>query len=484
MNKEKSKWKKKDLTVRGLSLWDENPRFPEEYFTKSEPELIEYFLRKKEFKIESFAKEVAKEFDLPQLEKIVVFQYKGKNIVLEGNRRLIIYKLLLNPSLTNDQSLRNLFENLQKQTRIKKSFKLEANVTSVKDEGLRFVDRKHNRGNNEVGWGEPERRNFATRRSHGKGKDVLRVELANAVKKLSLPDALKEAVLSRGLVTTFYRIADSLVARKKLGYEVSESGTIGIGDQRRFDDLLKVIVYNVWAKKDFRGGDVDSRTLNKTKSIGDYISGLQIKDANRVDKEIKKSTKETLFGEQVILTPSRTRSNQLSDSRKYLINSSIYIQSSRINDIYDELRKKIEVNNAPNAVAVLFRVFMECSIDYYIDANKLMIKEDTKLAGKILKVVDHLEDAIALRRLAEEGKKTPTPEEFKKVKEKVKFKNIRKVATRDNNSILSVETFHEFVHDYKTSPIPSELKKHWENLDSFFGALWNSFITIKKKKNK
>lgn len=478
------KWKKSEIPIKKLSLWDENPRFPEEYFSKNESELIEYFLRKKEFKIESFAKEVAKEFDLPQLERIVVFQYKGKNIVLEGNRRLVAYKLLLNPSLTSNQALRVLFEGLQKQTKIKDSFKLEANITTIKDEGLRFIDRKHNRGNNEVGWGEPERRNFAVQRSHGKGKDVLRVELANAVKKLSLPDAIKEAVLSRGLVTTFYRITDSASAREKLGYEVSESGTIGIKDQKKFEDLLKVIAYHVWVKKDFKGGDVDSRSLNKTKSIENYVSGLQAKDATRMDKEIKKSTKETLFGEQVILTPARTRSNQLSGGRKYLINSSIYIQNPRINDIYDELRKKIEVDNAPNAVAVLFRVFMECSIDCYIDTHKLQIKDDTKLAGKILKVVDHLEDAIALRRLAEEGIKTPTSEEFKKAKEKVKFKNMRRVATKDNNSILSVETFHDFVHDYRTSPIPTELKKHWENLDGFFGALWSSFVSVKKKKSR
>ena len=74
MSTQTSKWNKKEIAIKNLALWDENPRFPEEYFSKSESELIEYFLRKKEFKIESFAKEVAKEFDLPQLEKIVVFQ--------------------------------------------------------------------------------------------------------------------------------------------------------------------------------------------------------------------------------------------------------------------------------------------------------------------------------------------------------------------------------------------------------------------------
>ncbi len=93
------KWKKEEITIKDLSLWDENPRFPQEYFSKSEEELIEYFLAKKELKIPDFAKEVANDFDLPQLEKIVVLELNGKKIVLEGNRRITTYKLLANPGL-------------------------------------------------------------------------------------------------------------------------------------------------------------------------------------------------------------------------------------------------------------------------------------------------------------------------------------------------------------------------------------------------
>lgn len=472
------------MAIEELSLWDENARFSEEYFNKQEPELIEYFLKKKDFKLEAFAKEIFKEFDLPQLEKLVVLRLNGRLIVLEGNRRLTIYKLLTNPALAKNAEARKIFDELSKGIKIPKPFYLEAVVTSIKEEGLRFVDRKHNRGNNEVGWGEPERRNFAIRRSHGKSKDVLRVELANAVKKLALPEAIKEAVLSKGLVTTFYRIVDSAPASKKLGYVVLENGTIKVKDQKKFDDFLKVIVFNIWSKKDFKGENIDSRSLNKADAIEKYIRGIQSKEISKVDNEIKKSTKENLFGEKVILTPSRTKSRQLSAMRNYLINSSMYIKDSRINDIYDELRKKLEVENTPNAVAVLFRVFMECSIDYYIDNNSIKVKNDTKLAGKILKVVDHIEDAVALRRLNEEGIKSPTDSEFKKAKEKVKFSNMRRVATKDNNSILSIETFHEFVHDYKSTPIPSELKKYWDNLDSFFCALWSSLSNKKNSMSK
>lgn len=476
----KNIWNQKKITIKDLCLWDENARFPEEYFSKTENELIDYFLQKKHFKIESFAKEIVKDFDLPQLEKLVVLQINKKYVTLEGNRRLTVYKLISNPLLASNERLKNFFEELQKATKINGACLLESVVTSVREEALRFIDRKHNRGNNEIGWGEPERRNFAIRQLRGKGKDVVRVELANAVKKLSLPEIVKESVLGKGFVTTFYRIVDGISARNKLGYEVLESGQIKIKNQKHFDDFLKIIVFDVWSKRDLKGNVIDSRSLNKQDAVDSYVKGVQIKDIQKVDKEIKKNTKENLFGEKIILVSSRARSKQISILRKYLIDSSIYIENPRINDIYNELRKKLEVNMTPNAVAVLFRVFMECSIDCYIDKNKLTIKDNTKLAGKILLAVNHLEDALALRFLAEQGIKMPTMPEFKKAKEKVKFKNMRRVATKDNNSILSVSTFHDFVHDYKTSPIASELKKHWENLDSFFVALWDALSKKKK----
>jgi hypothetical protein len=189
-----------------------------------------------------------------------------------------------------------------------------------------------------------------------------------------------------------------------------------------------------------------------------------------------------LFGGKTLISESRSKSNQLSVLRKHLIISSLYIPDRRINDIYDELKRKLYVDNTPNAVAVLFRVFLECSVDCYIEKNKIFVKDNIQLAGKVLKVVDHLEELLVQKYLQENGIVKPTTDDLKKATQKVKLKEIRKVATKDNNSVLSVTTFHDFVHDYKTSPISSELKKYWENLDSFFVALWKSFSQTRKKK--
>jgi len=481
MTNDTKKWKKGEVAIKDLSLWDENPRFPEEYFKKTEEELIKYLLARKELKIPDFVKEVANDFDLPQLEKIVVLELNGKKIVLEGNRRLAAYKLLVNPSLAKNDALVKNFEEQKKRISITSGFPLEAIITADIDEGLRYVDRKHNRNNNEVGWGEPERRHFAIRRSNGKTRDIVRVALANAVKELILPEAIKESVLGKGFVTTFYRITDSAAARTKLGYEVQEDGRLQIKDRKIFDDLLKIVAFNVWSKKDFNGKDVDSRSLNKIDAINEYVKKLKQTDAQHVDNEVKKSTKSDLFGGQTLVSGPRGKSSPLSTLRRYLITSSFSIQDRRLNDIYDELKKKLEVDNTPNAVAVLFRVFMECSVDCYIEKNSISLKTDTRLDGKILKVVDHLEEKLAQKYLREQNISNPTEADTKKAKQKVKLKEIRKVATRDNNSILSVTTFHDFIHDYKSSPIPSELKKHWDNLDSFFVALWSSFAPVKKK---
>ena len=73
-----NKFTKNSISINDLSLWDENARFPDKYFSKTEKELIEYFCSKKDFKVSELAEDVVKEFDLPQLEKLVIYELDGK----------------------------------------------------------------------------------------------------------------------------------------------------------------------------------------------------------------------------------------------------------------------------------------------------------------------------------------------------------------------------------------------------------------------
>ena len=52
------KWAEEKLSLRELSLWDENARFPDKYFGKSEKELVSYFCAKSNFKILELLKQL------------------------------------------------------------------------------------------------------------------------------------------------------------------------------------------------------------------------------------------------------------------------------------------------------------------------------------------------------------------------------------------------------------------------------------------
>src|SRR3989339_337369 len=109
-------------------------------------------------------------------------------------------------------------------------------------------------------------------------------------------------------------------------------------------------------------------------------------------------------------------------------------------------------------LGVLFRVFLEISIDYFWEKNGYTFKSDIKLAGKITTVANHMEK--------------------NKIAEKKQLKNIRTVAT-DKNNLLAIENFHSYVHSYKSQPTSSTLKLKWDNLQEFFEILWSS---LKSKK--
>ena len=71
-------WKKYVKTpIKELNLWDENARFPEEFFKKTKKELIDYFLSDEKFEIKKFAKEIVQDFDMPQFEEICVYNIES-----------------------------------------------------------------------------------------------------------------------------------------------------------------------------------------------------------------------------------------------------------------------------------------------------------------------------------------------------------------------------------------------------------------------
>jgi hypothetical protein len=450
----------KFIAIKDLILWDENARFPDKFFNQEETKLIEYFLSKSDFKIKPLLESIIKDFDLPQLEKIVVWNDGEQNIVLEGNRRLTAYKLLNNPSIVTDLKLQEYINKEKTKITISDNYSLECIVVENREDAFRYIDRKHYNGNNEVNWRDTERAHYSKRRGKENPLELIKIGIAKIVRELDLPDEMKEQVLGSGYVTTFYRIVTTTPAKKEFKYSFDNDGNFIVGDEN-FRDKLKVIIYSVLNKQDIKGNPVDSRTLNKTDKIEEFIKSVEKIDTKKVEEKIKEQTSENIFGEKSIslgVGSSKQKVLPKSTSRKFLIpmSCSLRITQPKINNIYRELRENLlldETNDSvPNAVGVLFRVFLEISLDQYAKMNQKIFKKDDTISQKIPWVVKSLED---------------------KGYDQKTFNNINKVGSaKKENTYLSIDNFHEYVHSTTTQPSSNELKLKWDNLQSFFETIW------------
>lgn len=455
----------KNIAIKDLILWDENARFPDNLFNQEETELIDFFLSKADFKIKSLIESIVKDFDLPQLEKIVVWHDGEQNIVLEGNRRLTAYKLLNNSTLAKDKKLQGFLEKEKQKVNITDNFNLECVLVEDKEDALRYIDRKHYNGNNEVNWKDTERAHYSKRRGRENPLELIKIGITKIVRELDLPEEMREQILGHGYVTTFFRIITTKPAQRRYGYYF-EDNEFKVRDEK-FKEKLKVIIFSVLYKQDILGNKIDSRTLNTKEDVEKFLESVNVEDIKKVEEKIKENTTENIFGEKTIsVGPHKTKQKVLpkSTSRKYLIPMSCTLRISevKINNIYRELRENLlidETNNAvPNAVGVLFRVFLEISIDHYAKMNQKFFKKDDTLSQKIPWVVQSLED---------------------KGYDKKIFNNINKVGSaKKENTYLSIDNFHEYVHSTTTQPSTNELKLKWDNLQSFFEILW---LALNKK---
>lgn len=467
-------WEERKLAIKDLCLWDENARFPDKYFNKSEDELIKYFCEKqgkRDFKIDDLAKDITKDFDLPQLEKFVVYDIDNKKIVLEGNRRLTAYKLLSNPDLAPTSKLKDKFVNLKSKISIDESYKIECLITTSEVEGFRYIERKHLKGNNEISWGEQERTHHNKRRGNATKKEEFKVAIGKIIQGLGIPEEMKEQILGPGYVTNFWRIIDSSPAWREFGFDLKKDGELVV-QKNDFEEKLKVIILNILQKKDFSGNIIDSRSLNKNNEKEAYLKSISKSDYKKVDVEIEKNTSVDLFDQKstnITASEKKVRLNPKSTSRTYLIPKPcrlVITGADKINNIYHELRDDLLLDDSkeavPNAVGVLFRVFLETSIDHFSD------KKNVKLLypnGNSMKLKDKI-NAVTFFM------------ESNKIATRKQLKNIRSVAT-NTGSVLSVENFHRYVHSYTHQPAPNDLKTKWDHLEEFFVILWNS---LKPKK--
>jgi hypothetical protein len=499
----------KGIKLNDLLVNSENPRFES---VNSQTEAIKRLVQEQKDKLYRLAKSIVEKGLNPSELPIVIedFQQDGMYRVLEGNRRITAIKILNNPDLIDfSESQKMRFKKLRKDFDEKKFEEIQCVVVENESEANHWIKLRHTGENNGVGivpWDRTQQKRFERNLGIKSPED----QILEFIKKANL---IPKEKLRKVKITNIHRLIGDPDVREALGLVLENKvlftnlpkEEVEKGIRKIFEDILSgtIKVTDIYYKDDrikyIKGFD-DSCLPDKSKSQKNYVELLSlvnnnesiqiINDENNSVQEygflsINNNQKE-LSEDRKISVPNKDSKNQnekqkmkvnekdneskvvtkeneekvsavkkskhLSITRKKLIPSNfiIHIENIRINYIYREL-KEINVDDFPNAAAVLLRVFLELSVEHYMKKNSIEIYPKDSLGNKVQKVAQHMEQNNIL--------------------DKNQLKPVR-TAVSNPNHFFSINTLHSYVHNEVMVPSSKDLKLIWDTIQDFIEALW------------
>ncbi|MFV8257158.1 hypothetical protein ACNQKP_05115 [Bdellovibrio bacteriovorus] len=445
-----SEWNRQDLQLSSLELNTQNPRFE---MAGDQREAIRTMLNEQSDKIINLAEDIIK-FGLNPSESTIVSPVvtaKGIFVVLEGNRRITALKLLDNPEFASfDKTLLKKFKELSGE--YKKIKSVSCIVFDDPDDANKWIKLKHTGENDGVGtvrWNTQQQARFEE--SVG-GNTAEALQVIDFLKKSSYVSPDVKSKLGKVPATNLERIIKDRNMQSILGIAIEDGKVItDFEESEVVKGLTKVV--NDLVSKSIKVKDIYTKK-DREKYIETFgKSDLPSKGKKAPSKwEVVASPKNSAPNATARINPKK--SNPLSTSRSSLIPKDciLKISEKRINKVYQEL-KSIDCDEYVNAAAVLLRVFVELSVDTYIERKKLpKLNSDSKLQMKINGVADHLEQNGIIH--------------------KQELKGIR-ASSGNIHHMLSANTFNAYVHNKSFNPVSTELKINWDNIQLFIEAIWN-----------
>lgn len=447
----------KTLKVDSLELDLENPRIT---LATDQRDAMQKIITEQKVRVVNLAENIAAKGLNPMNRFLIMRSTRaGKFIVLEGNRRVLVLKILKNPhllvSLQMPDALRKRLQNAAKNFDIKKLEPLDCYEVADRAEGNEWIRQRHmgaDSGRGIVDWTSIAGARF-------RGRDPALQALDFVLEHGGLSDEQKEQIAGKFPLTTLDRLLSTPSVRTEIGFDIEKGKLTTELPAQEAIKPLKRIVLDLSEKK------VTVTDLKLVKQQDEYIA--KMKTADRPDLKAKTGTAnpvENITDKDFKPTPTTTTRKARvvrPAARTHIVpkGCKLNVTVPKMAGIYGELTTLL-LSKHVHAIGVLLRVFLEMSVDEYLVNTagvSLTFKEpksgrtiDKKLKNKVEEAIDHM---------------------VSKGADDKDFKGIR-TAMNDTHHPFSIETLHAYIHNRFFTPVDTHLTTAWDNAQPLFERIW------------
>jgi hypothetical protein len=438
-----------DIEVSRLRLDLKNPRLPGE--PDSQREAFEQMAAAQNGKLLALAKHIARHGLSPAYRFLVIPDDDNQFIVLDANRRLTALRALEQPELV----AAGLTESERRQLKLlADSFDpledVPCFVFEKREDADVWIELLHEGESEGAGLVEWTAQQKARHRARSGTKpahlQVLEFVMAEGTPS---PDAIERHDRGTYPVSTLERALTTPHVRQQLGIEILDGQVVtGFPKPEVLKGLTKLV-------DEIGTGKVKVGQVMRVEDRKAYIDAFN--DDDLPDPRTRaEGTVRLDEAPEKARTQRPVRDRQSSSSRTKLIPVDFLIRPApaRINDIYLELKRKIRVDDTPNAAGVLLRVFLELSVDEYMAQNQVPPptgRDKERLDAKVLAVLGYME----AQSLMTSRQSIPVREAFK-----------------SDDKLTLATNLNALVHNRDMALSGNDLKQLWTRLEVFFQKLW------------
>ncbi len=440
------------IPISQLLVDTQNPRLPE--MQSSQDDAIRLMIKAQGSKVFALAQHLANNGTNPASLPIVIPAPENKKLyyVLDGNRRLTALRLLERPQLSDglfDSSASQKIKELSSKYKNNPINELECVVFNDREQAdpwIQLIHRGESQGAGLVEWNGQVAARYDERKGIGEKSGPAALQILDLLKDhKTLSQKTREKIENGKFpITSLTRLINTPYVRKKIGLNI-KGNSVDTFQSKTAKSLVRIVE------------DLGSeyKTVSDIKRLDQRIEYIdRLFDPRPV--ETKKPEKEQLSTTSALSKDVKKKVVKEEKPRNTLIPKEFLadVTQTRINKIFVEL-KKLNVDEFPNAAAVMLRVFIELSLDHFLEETMKWPEqkiENSALAQKLTAVANEFEN--------------------KQIMSPKQLAPIRKAAGGQTLLAASIKTLHSYVHNKYFSPVASELKTAWDDIELFISNMW------------